>query len=153
MSRRLPKRQANEAMTIKIFNLCCANGHVFEGWFPSNDEFERQKAAGEIACPQCGSIEVEKRPSASRISHAKMSKKEREEFQAACERLMAAVRDEAAKAEDVGRNFVQESRNIAAGISENRTIKGQCTPEEARELLEEGIAVLPVPESSGKTIN
>lgn len=140
-------------MTIKIFDLCCANGHVFEGWFPTNAEFERQKDAGEIVCPECGSTNVEKRPSASRISKSTMSAADKKKLEAAYEKLMTAVREEAERAEDVGRNFVQESRDMAAGLSAARTIKGLCTLKEAQELQEEGITVLPVPESAGKTIN
>ena len=140
-------------MTIKIFDLCCANGHLFEGWFPSGEEFERQKTAGKISCPECGSTAIEKRPSASRIARSNLTASDRRKLDIACEKLMAAVREEANRAEDVGSNFVQESRNMAAGLSEKRIIKGVCTLQEARELLDEGITVLPVPESSGKTIN
>lgn len=139
-------------MTIKIFDLCCANGHVFEGWFASNAEFERQKKAQQIVCPECGNTDIAKRPSASRISNSQR-KASAKELEAAYEKLMVAVRQEAERAEDVGRNFVQESRDMAAGLSEVRTIKGQCTVKEALQLQEEGITVLPVPESSGKTIN
>lgn len=140
-------------MTIKIYDLCCANGHLFEGWFPSVEEFERQKSAGEISCPQCGSTAIEKRPSASRIAETRLQASERKKLEETCEKLMAAVREEANRAEDVGHNFVQESRDIAAGLSQKRAIKGLCTLKEAQELLDEGITVLPVPESSGKTIN
>ncbi len=140
-------------MTIKIFNLCCAAGHLFEGWFASSDEFERQRAAGLIECPQCGNTEVEKRPSASRIAHKKAAVDAVRQLEAARERLMTQVRRQAENAEDVGEKFVQESREIARGKAPQRNIKGLCTSAQAVELLEEGIVVLPVPESSGKTIN
>lgn len=141
-------------MSIKIFNLCCANGHLFEGWFPSGEAFERQAAGGLIECPECGSHEVEKRPSASRIGTGpRPSRREQARLEALRTQVAATLRQAAGRAEDVGENFVTESRNIARGRARARPIKGQCTRQEALELLDEGITVLPVPESAGKTLN
>ena len=39
------------------------------------------------------------------------------------------------------------------GDMTQRLIKGMCTRKEARELVEEGIGVVPLPESAGKTLN
>lgn len=39
------------------------------------------------------------------------------------------------------------------GESKRRLVKGKCSLRQAQELIEEGIEVLPVPESSGKTLN
>jgi hypothetical protein len=56
--------------------------------------------------------------------------------------------------EDVGENFAAEARRMHEGEAVERGIRGQATPEEARELLEEGIPVLPLvlPESAKKTL-
>lgn len=141
-------------MTIKIFNLACPNGHVFEGWFESVEAFEEQKARGLLQCPQCGSGEIERRPSASYVaaksdSSAAKTKAAAEQL----EMLMARMRDAAATAEDVGERFVSEARAISRGDAPERAIRGTCTRAQAEELLEEGIPVLPVPESTGKTLN
>ena len=37
------------------FSLACDGGHAFEGWFRSNDDFDKQKKRGLIDCPDCGS--------------------------------------------------------------------------------------------------
>ena len=50
-----------------------------------------------------------------------------------------------ANAEDVGENFGSEARKIHYGESEQRGIYGQTSPEEAVELIEEGINVVPLP--------
>ena len=52
--------------------------------------------------------------------------------------------------EDVGKTFAEEARRIHYGEAEERAIRGQTSPREAMELLEEGIAVLPLalPESA-----
>ncbi len=47
--------------------------------------------------------------------------------------------------EDVGDAFAQEVRRIHHGEAPERGIRGQATAEEAMELLEEGVAVLPLP--------
>ena len=44
-----------------VFDLKCAGaGHVFEGWFASSEDFERQRAEGLLSCPICGDAAVEK---------------------------------------------------------------------------------------------
>lgn len=48
--------------------------------------------------------------------------------------------------EDVGNNFVEEARKIHFGESEKRGIHGKANLEEAIELVEEGIEVMPIPE-------
>ncbi len=50
-----------------------------------------------------------------------------------------------ANTEDVGRAFAEESRKMHYGEAETRAIRGEATGEDVRELLEEGIRVLPVP--------
>ena len=51
-----------------IFDLKCApQGHVFEAWFGSTDDYEAQRARGLVSCPLCGSAEVDKAPMAPRV--------------------------------------------------------------------------------------
>ena len=50
-----------------------------------------------------------------------------------------------ANSEDVGSEFASEARKIHYGETQERSIRGQATPDETQELLEEGIAVLPLP--------
>ncbi|MFK8036000.1 MAG: DUF1178 family protein [Hyphomicrobiales bacterium] len=42
------------------FSLKCDASHDFDGWFRSGDDFQTQKKRGLLACPSCGSTEVEK---------------------------------------------------------------------------------------------
>ena len=49
------------------------------------------------------------------------------------------------KTEDVGARFPEEARKIHYGETEQKLIRGQVSAEETRELLEEGIPVLPLP--------
>ena len=42
------------------YRLHCAHGHEFEAWFASSASFDAQAASGQIACPECHSVEVGK---------------------------------------------------------------------------------------------
>lgn len=59
-----------------------------------------------------------------------------------------------AHTEDVGGRFAQEARRIHHGDAEERPIRGQATREETAQLLEEGVAVMPLllPESAKETL-
>jgi hypothetical protein len=56
-----------------------------------------------------------------------------------------AVRHVMAHTEDVGERFADEARRIHYGDAPDRGIRGQASPEQAVELAEEGIDVLPLP--------
>lgn len=144
-------------MPLKYFDFCCCNGHKFEGCFASLEDMQSQLADCLLRCPVCDTADVKKLPSASRLAAAKTDAKRREELrskvEAAREALMTEIRKAAEKAEDVGENFAEESRRMKRGESKRRLVKGKCSLRQAQELIEEGIEVLPVPESSGKTLN
>ena len=57
---------------------------------------------------------------------------------------LQASREIAAKTEDVGDQFVDQARRMHHGQAPERPIRGQATPEQAMELLEEGVPVLPL---------
>ena len=48
-------------------------------------------------------------------------------------------------AENVGERFVTEARRMHYGEAQERPIYGEASPEEARELIEEGVPVQPLP--------
>ena len=50
-----------------VFDLSCSEGHRFEGWFGSSDDYADQKAGGLLVCPQCGSEEIGKAPMAPSV--------------------------------------------------------------------------------------
>ena len=58
---------------------------------------------------------------------------------------LQAVQHVMANTEDVGQRFAEEARKMHYGESEERGIRGQATPEQTRDLMEEGIAVMPLP--------
>lgn len=146
---------------MKVLNLQCGHGHGFEGWFGSEGEFQDQLARGLVACPLCGNAEVAKLPSAPRLNlgaaepapPARPVAPKQEVMAAPDAALQAAwmkmVRHVLANTEDVGERFAEEARKIHYGESGERAIRGQASAEETEALLDEGIAVLPLPVPKG----
>lgn len=157
---------------MKVLNLHCDQEHAFEGWFGSEADFQSQHERGLVACPMCSSIQVRKGLSAPRLNlgakpssasagaaspagttttvrtalpvvSADAASADRvRELQAAWLQMSRRV---LANTEDVGSQFAQEARRIHYGEAPERGIRGQASPDQALELLDEGIAVLPLP--------
>ena len=142
---------------MKVLNLQCSHAHGFEGWFASEDDFQDQLARGLVECPLCGDGQVTKMPSAPRLnfgaSEPQAAVTKQEVVSAPDAQLQAAwmqmVRQVMANTEDVGERFAEEARKIHYGETEERGIRGQASREETESLLEEGIAVLPLPIPKG----
>jgi hypothetical protein len=139
-------------MTLKVFNLQCDNGHSFEGWFGSSDDYESQQARGMLSCPMCASSVVRKALSAPYVATHAIQEKPAPRQQAVMAApaqmqaaLMKVVRDIVASTEDVGSRFAEEARRIHYKEAEGRAIRGVASGEEAIALREEGIEVMPVP--------
>ena len=60
-------------------------------------------------------------------------------------RVLKALREVMANTEDVGERFADEARAMHSGEVEHRQIRGQASPQEALELMEEGIEVIALP--------
>ena len=129
-----------------IFDLKCApQGHVFEAWFGSSEDYEAQRARGLVACPLCGAAEVDKAPMAPAVG----AKGNQADGPAQMKVLLGAMADAQKKmleaSEHVGPRFADEARAIHLGEAEARAIHGQATPAQADELRDEGIPVAPLP--------
>jgi hypothetical protein len=148
---------------MKVLDLQCAQHHVFEGWFGSEDDFQSQLTRGLLNCPMCGDASVTKKLSAPRLNlNATETQPKTPSASAAPElprlqdvanlepaqlqaALMKMVRHVVANTEDVGGSFPEEARKMHYGETEARNIRGHATPEETEELMDEGIAVMPLP--------
>jgi hypothetical protein len=151
-------------MSLKVFDLQCEHGHVFEGWFASLDSYESQQAGGLLSCPICSSHQVSKKLSAPRINvgRAKEGQASQVAPQAAAGEAVAApasrqlaqlqaemmrhIRQIVRSADNVGTQFAQEARRMHEGDAQERAIRGTATREEREALAEDGIAVMPIPE-------
>jgi hypothetical protein len=132
-----------------VFELVCPDRHRFEGWFASAGDFESQKAHGLLSCPVCSDSSIEK------LLTAKIGKPEAEPHKkntlpAAPQAVQPRNLNELIEyvllnTENVGKEFPSEARRIHYKEIPQRSIRGLATGEQTQELLEEGIAVLPLP--------
>lgn len=149
------------------YALVCDNAHEFESWFADSAAFDKQAKRKLVACPVCDSIKVEKAIMAPRIAPKKgrmpiempapaaapeapastptpvaMVSPQEQEFRAKLKEL----RDHLVKnAENVGAKFPEEARKMHYGETEHRSIYGVASPEEAKDMIEEGIECHPLP--------
>jgi hypothetical protein len=152
-------------MSLKVFDLQCEQGHVFEGWFGSDGSYETQQARGLLSCPVCNSNRVSKKLSAPRlnVSHIRnpaapaadslsggkstaVAAPANEQLTRLQAEIMRHIRQMVRNSENVGDRFAQEARLMHEGEAQERAIRGTATPEEREELMQEGIAVMPIPE-------
>lgn len=134
------------------YGLKCKEKHEFEAWFPSINAYDEQKSRGLVICPFCATTQVEKAIMAPSIKkdvgtpepQAKTSAPEL--APEPLKELMKGWREHIAKNYDyVGDKFAEEAREIHEKGDKERLIYGETTPNEARELIEEGISIAPLP--------
>jgi len=139
-----------------VFDLACAEqGHVFEGWFGSSDDYETQRAKGWLACPMCGSADVAKAVMAPRVAAKGNQRRDTTPVTLANDapdkmremmRVLADAQTRALEGSDyVGPRFADEARAMHLGEAEHRAIHGQASADEAKALIDEGVAVAPLP--------
>jgi len=140
-----------------VFDLICQPaGHRFEGWFASSEAFAEQQRRGLVDCPHCGSSAVAKAPMAPAVPKkgnqlpvpaqaAPVAAGLPPEALAVMEKLAQMQAEALKQSRWVGKDFAEQSREMHYGERDVETIHGQATLEEARDLLEEGIAVMPLP--------
>jgi hypothetical protein len=149
------------------YALVCDKGHDFESWFADSAAFDKQAKRKLVACPLCNSTKVEKAIMAPRLATSKQRKGDvtlpLPEAPAALPEAPAPVamispaeqefrsklrelRDHLTKnAENVGATFPEQARKMHYGEIEHRSIFGMASPEEAKDLAEEGVEFHPIP--------
>ena len=149
------------------YALICDNKHSFESWFADSAAYDKQAKRGLVTCPQCGSVKVEKAIMAPQLANTK--KRRKPVAAPSAESLPAAspdnapvamlsphekelrqklkdIRDHLTKnSEHVGPKFSEEARKMHYGEIEHRSIYGEASPEQAKELAEEGVEFHPLP--------
>lgn len=164
------------------YSLKCAEGHSFDSWFQSAAAFDKLAAAGLVSCAVCGGTGVKKAVMAPRVRPGRkaVSGVGEPEPQAAAapsasvpapvpaqagpgllsrpsgevEKAIAELRRKVEENSDyVGDRFVQEARAMHLGEAPERAIHGEAKLEDARELIEEGVPVLPLPFRPGRKAN
>ncbi len=126
------------------YDLRCANGDEFEAWFGSISDYDTQSEKGMVQCPHCGVSKVEKAPMAPAVRTARgtEARKERAVAMAMAAKVREHIKD---NFDYVGDKFADEARKIHSGESEERAIYGEATPDQVRELADEGVPASPLP--------
>jgi hypothetical protein len=135
---------------VIVLNLLCDSGHRFEGWFASGEAFRNQSERHLVHCPQCQTSAVSQLPSAPHVKRGATDVGVAERHEApllasSMARLHEALVSMARTAENVGERFPEEARRIHYEEAPARNIRGVATAQETRDLVEEGIFVLPAP--------
>jgi len=153
------------------YALICEADHEFESWFPDSASYDKQVKRGLVACPLCDSVKVSKAimaPNVARKDQDRAIAADNDDVPTPAASAAApqvqdiALLDEqqqqlrgmirelhekiVANTDDVGENFPEEARKMHDGETPARSIRGKASFEEARELLEDGIPVLPIPD-------
>lgn len=137
------------------YALRCKKGHEFEAWFKSSAAYDEQAKGGKVLCAVCGSKKVEKALMAPNVSSRKAEPipvaqtppgDKRDDMRREIITMMRKLRAEVEKnAEYVGPQFAEEARKIHHEEAPARGIYGEASPDDVRELREEGIEFYPLP--------
>ncbi|WP_395685868.1 DUF1178 family protein [Aestuariivirga sp.] len=137
------------------YDLTCDKGHDFDGWFRDSAAYDAQAKRGLVSCTVCGSARVEKQLMAPGIPVKSNRKAEvastmvggppDPRLTAMLQMVRELRKHVAENAEYVGDRFADEARKIHYAEAEERGIYGEASPDDAKALLEEGIAVHPLP--------
>lgn len=129
------------------FSLRCAEDHRFESWFQSAAAFDKLHTAGRVTCALCGSSRVEKALMApSLLSPQEPETPTLTEARHPAEQALAEFRRRIeAHSEYVGPDFANTARDMHHGLIPSHSIYGEACLEEARQLIDDGVPVAPLP--------
>jgi len=138
---------------MKVLDLQCGQAHSFEGWFASEEDFVEQCQRTLVQCPLCGDSSISKKLSAPRLllagrreptAPSQEDAPQSHDVSAFATAWIALARHVVANSTDVGHQFAEEARKMHYGETEERSIRGKTSPQEARALADEGIEVMPL---------
>lgn len=125
------------------YALKCQHDHVFDVWFNRGSDFDAQRKRGLVECPNCGSKKIEKAPMAPNVKRSKSDIGPN-----SLHEIAEKIRDEIENnCDNVGTDFAEEARAIHYGEKPERGIYGSATPDQANELVDEGVKVVPLPDA------
>ena len=132
------------------YNLKCNNNHEFESWFSDSKEFERLNTKKLLECIYCNSKIIKKSIMSPMIAISKNNNPNKFEInsdvlQKERKKLIKLRSFIEKNFEYVGEDFSKKVREIFYDKNNKKTIYGITSPEERRELKDEGIDLLSIP--------
>ena len=152
-----------------VFDLSCADGHRFEGWFGSSADYAEQQEQGLLACPHCGlRPRFSKAPMAPAVAAKGNARtgifyhpvpvpevsqqlvnapRLRAQGAKGADCAQAKAQAEALKIQHLGRRQIRQgnARDAFMASGTKAPIHGQATLAEAQALIDEGVQVAPLP--------
>ena len=134
-----------------VFNLKCFNcDYSFEGWFENSSEYLKQNKKNLINCPSCESTNIDKGLMAPHLNK-KTNSKSKNVKKSLASNVLKLKKIVEKNFDYVGENFTEEAKKIKYGEAKERSIYGEATLEQTKELVNEEIDIMPLPFSSKKT--
>tara|TARA_B100001027_G_C16159319_1_gene281801 strand:- start:278 stop:709 length:432 start_codon:yes stop_codon:yes gene_type:complete len=137
-----------------LFDLICKHSHRFEAWFPSSEQYDKQRKRGLVKCPYCNTTSVKKAIMAPNVQVSKISKVQPESILQKNKDIETTKEIKKIKkyiemnTENVGTRFAEEARKIYYGEKKARPIRGEATQNETKQLEEEGVPYTRLPWAS-----
>ena len=123
------------------YNLSCQNGHEFESWFSNSEEFDKLNKKKLLDCIYCTSKKINKSTKNKDEQIESISK----DFKNERNNLLKLRRYIEKNFDYVGKDFSKKVREVYYDKRNKKTIYGTTTPEERKELSDEGIDILSIP--------
>jgi len=128
------------------YNLTCECGEFFESWFSSSSEFDHLRKKKLVKCIYCESYKVKKSVMSPNLPSKSNKILKKNKLEKNIKKQLVDFRKYIEKnCRNVGENFSREARSIHYDKKTSKSIYGKTTPEEASELIEEGIDVISIP--------
>jgi hypothetical protein len=156
------------------YTVRCGKHHEFDGWYKDSTAFDRLSKRGLIECPTCGDTQIARSLMAPAVAKraslpiplpatdsstqapptqvpamqppgppmAMTGGPLPDQMRAMLQRMRAEVEK---NCDYVGPAFADEARKIHRGESEQRSIYGETTPDQAEALSDEGIEFARIP--------
>jgi len=137
------------------YSLKCSEGHAFDSWFQSAAAFDTLVSRAMVVCAVCGTETVSKALMAPGVAVAEATvPRPLGHAMHPAEKALRALRAEVEKNSTyVGTNFASEARKMHLGDAPEKPIHGEAAPHEARALIDDGIAILPLPMLPKERVN
>ena len=131
------------------YNLKCENNHEFESWFSDSNEFNKLNKQKLLECIYCSSNKIQKSIMSPMVSGIKLN----EDKMSLLDQKLLNEKNQLIKLrkhieknfEFVGDKFSEKVRDVYYDKETKKSIYGTTTPEEKKELEEEGIDLLSIP--------
>ncbi len=131
------------------YNLKCDNNHEFESWFSDSNEFNKLNKKKLLECIYCSSNNIQKSIMSPMVSGIKLN----EDKMSLLDQKLLNEKNQLIKLrkhieknfEFVGDKFSEKVRDVYYDKETKKSIYGTTTPEEKKELEEEGIDLLSIP--------